>query len=154
MGLGATLQERAAFTAMRHQNLLDRTRAFAVDVLRHSETLPRTDAVTVVRRQLLRSATSVAANYRAACRARSRAEFIARLGIVEEEADEIVFWIDLLASLAVGDATWDRLQQEASSLVAIAVTSRKTARANAGRKEAIKPDAAALDTRHSPPVTS
>ena len=78
------------------EQLKKRTQTFAVRVIELFRTLPNTDEARIVGRQLLRSATSVAANYRASRRARSRAEFIAKLGIVVEEADETVFWIEIL----------------------------------------------------------
>src|SRR2546423_4518998 len=73
-----------------------RTKKFALAVIEAVESLPKTKASDVVGNQLLRSATSVAANYRASCRARSRREFMAKMGIVEEEADESQFWIAML----------------------------------------------------------
>ena len=73
-------------------DLKERTRAFALRAVRLVEALPPGRAADVMGKQLLRCATSVGANYRAACRARSRAEFVAKLGIVEEEADEAEYW--------------------------------------------------------------
>ena len=111
------------------RDLKERTKTFALRVVRLVETLPRNRVSEVLGRQLLRSGTSVAANYRAARRARSRREFLAKLGIVEEEADESVFWLELLADagLAVsGEAS--ALRNEASELVAITVSSIRTAR--------------------------
>ena len=72
-----------------------RTKDFALRVLRLYRSLPRTEEARILGKQLLRSGTSIAANYRAACRGRSRAEFVAKLGIVLEEADETVFWLEL-----------------------------------------------------------
>ncbi len=107
----------------------DRTKAFALVVVRLVEALPRTRSADVIGRQLLRACTSVAANYRSACRARSYKEFIAKLGIVEEEADESQFWIELLADLTLVDpARASALGDEAGELVAVTVTSIKTAR--------------------------
>ena len=80
--------------------LQDRTKAFALAVIHFVNGLTGTDTNRVIGRQLLRSATSVGANYRAACRGRSAAEFRAKLGIVEEEADESCYWLELL--LAAG----------------------------------------------------
>src|SRR5438045_1130487 len=74
----------------------DRTKRFAVRVIRLVDSLPQKRSADVVGKQLLRAATSVGANYRAACRARSKAEFCAKLGIVEEEGDECVYWLELL----------------------------------------------------------
>ncbi len=85
---------------------------------------------------MIRSATSVAANYRAACRARSRAEFIAKLGVVEEEADETAFWLELIIDSKIRNKTQiEPLLKEVSELVAIMAASRKSAIAN--RKSAI-----------------
>jgi len=73
-----------------------RTKQFAIRVVRLFRALPKTREAMVMGNQLLRSGTSVAANYRAACRARSKAEFISKMGTVVEEADETVFWLELL----------------------------------------------------------
>jgi four helix bundle protein len=78
------------------QELRDRTKKFALRVIRLFRALPRTGDAQVMGKQLLRSGTSVAANYRAACRSRSRAEFLSRLSIVLEEADESALWLELL----------------------------------------------------------
>ncbi|MEJ1974456.1 MAG: four helix bundle protein [Lacunisphaera sp.] len=114
---------------MKNQELKDRTKQFALRVIRMTDTLPRKMAADVLGRQVLRSATSVAANYRSACRARSRADFISKMGIVEEEADESGLWFELLseAGLVTGEKLAD-LQREANELTAIAVTSIRTAR--------------------------
>src|SRR5436190_23575828 len=108
-------------------NLKDRTKTFALDVVGLVEDLPRGRSADAIGNQLLRSGTSVGANYRAACRARSRREFLAKLGIVEEEADESQFWMDLI--IAHGWADTERvlkLREEARQLVAIIVTSIRT----------------------------
>src|SRR5712691_10819269 len=110
-------------------DLKDRTRAFALAMVQLVEEMPHGRTADVIARQLLRAGTSVGANYRAACRARSRREFVAKLGIVEEEADETQFWLDLV--IARGFADTDRvmkLREEARQLVAIIVTSIRTAR--------------------------
>ena len=110
-------------------NLKDRTKAFALAVVALVEDLPRGRSADAIGNQVLRSGTSVGANYRAACRSRSRREFLAKLGIVEEEADETQFWLDLI--IARGLADTDRvvpLREEARQLVAIIVASIKTAR--------------------------
>ena len=113
---------------MNNGDLKDRTKAFALGVVRLVEALPRGRAADVIGKQLLRSATSVGANYRAARRARSRAEFIAKMGIVEEEADECVYWLEILteANLLKSERVAD-LMAEANELVAITVASIKTA---------------------------
>src|SRR3989442_1888549 len=87
------------------RDLRERTKAFALDIVRLVQGLPRDRAADVIGRQLLRAGTSVAAtNYRSARRARSRREFLAKLGIVEEEADESAFWLDLLTEAGLVEA--------------------------------------------------
>src|SRR5881392_3780146 len=114
---------------MRNVDLKDRTRAFALAIISLVEALPRGRSADVIGNQLLRAGTSVGANYRAACRARSRKEFVARLGIVEEEADEAQFWLELIAERGMLDESRvGPLQSEAAQVVAIAVASIRTAR--------------------------
>ena len=114
----------------KHFDLRDRTKRFALRVLKLCDSLPKTEAARTISRQLLRSGTSVAANYRAAGRARSRAEFIAKMGVVVEEADESVFWLELLVeSGMIVKPRLDDLVAEANELVSIFVASQKTARA-------------------------
>ncbi|MCH8968849.1 MAG: four helix bundle protein [Planctomycetes bacterium] len=106
-----------------------RTRQFALRAIKLVEALPKGRSADVISRQLLRSATSVGANYRAACRARSTAEFLSKMGIVEEEADECVYWLELVADSELLPET--RLQEildEANQIVAVTVASIKTAR--------------------------
>ena len=106
-----------------------RTRQFALRAIKLVEALPKGRSANVISRQLLRSATSVGANYRAACRARSTAEFLSKMGIVEEEADECVYWLELVADSELLPET--RLQEildEANQIVAVTVASIKTAR--------------------------
>lgn len=113
----------------KHQQLKDRTKMFALRVIRMSDALPKTRAATVITNQILRSATSVAANYRAVGRARSKAEFVAKIGVVLEEADETVFWLEMLAeSGIVKPAKLRELLDEANQLVLIFSASRKTAK--------------------------
>jgi len=112
---------------------VERTKAFAIDVVRLIQELPRNRVADVIGHQLLRAGTSVAANYRSARRARSRREFLAKLGIVEEEADESSFWLELLVEAQV--VTSERvveLRREAGQLVAITVASIHTARGARG----------------------
>jgi len=110
-------------------DLKHRTRRFALDVIRLCCVLPPRVEVQIISRQLIRAATSVAANYRAACRGKSKADFISKLATVEEEADESSFWLELLQELSVtGDLELPRLIDEAGQLVAIMVSSKKTAR--------------------------
>ena len=117
--------------------LRSRTQAFALEMIRLTDALPRTRSADVIARQVIRSGTSIAANYRAACRARSRREFIAKLGIVEEEADETVFWLDLLAQAGLGNQEHvTTLKQQANEFVAITVASIRTARMGRGGRKA------------------
>jgi four helix bundle protein len=108
-----------------------RTKAMAVCVFRFAQELPRDYATVVIGKQLVRSATSVAANYRSARRARSKKDFINKLGIVEEEADETLFWLEMLEELHLGkDTILKALLKEVNELVAIFVSSRITAKGN------------------------
>ena len=114
---------------MDKEDLKRRTKQFALRVIRLVEALPRTRTAQVIGNQLLRSATSVAANYRAACRARSQADFVHKLGIVEEEADESLFWLEMVVETElVPAARVQDLIKEADELTAIFVASRKTAK--------------------------
>ena len=117
---------------MDREELKRRTKAFAVKM---TEALPRTRAANIVAWQLLRSATSVGANYRAACRARSHREFTARIGVMEEEADESLYWLETLVETEMMKET--RLQaliQEANELTAIFTATSYTARQNRDKK--------------------
>jgi four helix bundle protein len=110
-------------------DLLDRTKSFALAVIRLVKMFRRELVADVIARQLLRSATSVAANYRSARRARSRRDFIAKMAIVEEEADESQFWLELAGDAEVLDsARIAPMRKEAGELVAITVASIRTAR--------------------------
>jgi four helix bundle protein len=118
---------------MTPRDLQERTHRFALDVLRSLEARP-VSRVPEWRRQLVRSAASVGANYRAACRAQSLSDFIAKMKLVEEEADESQYWLELLGEMKDLEASAaGRLAAEASQLVAIAVASIKTARARRAR---------------------
>jgi four helix bundle protein len=106
-----------------------RTKAFALGVIALVDSLPRTRVADVIGRQLLRCSPSVGANYRAACRARSTAEFLAKLGIVEEEADESLYWLELLVdSRTARSEQVSELLQQADELLALTVSSIKTTR--------------------------
>lgn len=108
-----------------------RTKSFALRIIGLVECFPVGKAAEVIGRQLLRSGTSVGANYRAACRAKSVADFIAKMGIVEEEAGECIYWMELLAEAKILPLTrLQPLMAEADELVAITVSSIKTARTN------------------------
>ena len=115
--------------AARGEDLKSRTRQFALRVIRLVETLPKSRTADVLGRQLLRAGTSVGANYRAERRARSAAEFRAKLGIVEEEVDETGYWIELLVETGlVKSSLVESLLSESSQLTAIIIASIKTSR--------------------------
>jgi four helix bundle protein len=110
-------------------DLKARTRQFAIRVICLYRALGRTEEARVIGKQLLRSGTSIGANYRAACRARSKAEFVAKLGIVLEEADETVFWLELLPDVGLTPPELIiPLIKEANELVSIFVVSLRTAK--------------------------
>jgi four helix bundle protein len=114
---------------MTPRELRDRTKRFAVETIRLCRELPATLDGRTIAGQLIRAATSVAANYRAACRGRSRAEFIAKLGIVLEESDESLLWLELIVDSNILPRTRvDRLLKEADELTAIFTTALKTAK--------------------------
>jgi len=117
---------------MTTSNLLkDRTKQFAIRIVKLFRSLPKTEEGKIIGRQILRSGTSVAANYRAVCRARSKAEFIAKIGVVVEEADETVFWLELLGETHVMDPNkLVNLLAEANELLAIFAASQRTAKLN------------------------
>lgn len=118
---------------MKTEHLRLRAAQFSLRVIRMLEFLPRKMTADVLGRQLLRSATAVAANYRAACRARSRADFVAKMGIVEEETDESGLWLELISQAGLMSAARLReLAEEAHQLTAIAVSSIRTARLGSG----------------------
>ena len=102
-----------------------------VDNIRFFRTLPKTEEAKIIGRQLLRSSSSVGANYRAACRARSQAEFHSKLSIVVEEADESVFWMEVLVEAeVVKESELNYLTDEANQILKIASASRKTVSKN------------------------
>ena len=120
---------------MSNGHLNKRTKKFALDVLKFFEALPKNETCRILGRQLLRSGTSVGANYRAACRAKSTADFISKMGTVEEEADESSYWIELLIEDGkVSEAKGGPLMKEANELLAITVSSINTARKSGGRQ--------------------
>jgi four helix bundle protein len=107
----------------------ERTFRFGIRCVRLVESLPKTISAQTIGRQLLRAGTSVGANYRAAVRGRSRADFVSRMGIVEEESDEALYWIDVLVELEVIPSNRvEELRREADEIIAITVSSIKTAR--------------------------
>ncbi|MDD2763410.1 MAG: four helix bundle protein [Opitutaceae bacterium] len=116
---------------MKDNSLKDRTKTFALRVLRLIDALPRNRKGLIIADQIGRAGTAVGANYRAACRARSRAEFIAKIGVVEEEADESAFWCELIVDGAILPAAkLKALHDEAIELTAIMASSRITASGN------------------------
>ncbi len=119
-------------------NFQRRTFDFGVRCVRLVEALPKTEAGRILGRQLLRCGTGTGANYRAAQRARSRVDFIAKMGVVEEEADESLYWLEMLIELGLTkDNLVASLRQEANEIISIVVASIKTARDHG--KEAKKP---------------
>ena len=113
------------------EELRDRTKTFAIRIVRLFRALPRSIEAQVMGKQLLRCGTSVAANYRAVCRARSKAEFVARIGIVAEEADESVLWLEMLEETrTLSSQRLQNIMKEAKELAAIFSASQKTSRDN------------------------
>jgi four helix bundle protein len=124
-------QER---NSMKPKDLKQRTKEFALRIIKLVESLPRGKITDVIGKQLLRSGTSVGANYRSACRAKSTPDFISIMGTVEEETDESIYWMELLIeSGMISKDEVDELLDEADQLVAITVSSIKTARARKKR---------------------
>jgi four helix bundle protein len=125
---------------MRNESdLKKRTKAFALRILKLVDALPKTTAGRALASQIVRSGTSIAANYRAACRARSTADFIAKMGIVEEEADGTLFWLELLEESELVSATkLGAIKQEANELIAITIASIKTVRRNRSSNSAFR----------------
>ena len=111
--------------------LIGRTKTFALQILKFVERLPKTIGGRAIANQLIRSATSIGANYRAAYRARSRAEFAAKLGTVAEEADETVYWLELVREDGLLAKTQiEPLLAEANELTAIFTSARRTSTQN------------------------
>jgi four helix bundle protein len=114
---------------MNTEDFKNRTKAFALRVIRLTEALPKNQTANVIGKQLLRCGTSVGANYRAACRARSNPEFIAKMGIVEEECDESMYWMELIVEAGLmEDKLLIDLKNEANEILSMVVASIKTAR--------------------------
>ena len=103
-----------------------RTKKLAIDTIRFSQGLPRTEEAIIMKRQLLRSATSVGANYRAACRARSAAEFYSKISIVIEEADETLYWLELLEESGITSmSSITNLVHDTTEIVSVLAKARK-----------------------------
>jgi len=116
---------------MTKEELKLRTKQFALRIIKLVDELPNTKAGNTIGNQIIRSATSVAANYRSACRARSSADFISKITIVEEEADETLFWIEMIADAnLIKIERLNELLKEADELTAIFTASGKTAKQN------------------------
>jgi four helix bundle protein len=114
---------------MTSDDLKKRTKKFALSIIQLCDTLPNTRSANVLANQLLRSGTSVGANYRSACRARSDADFISKIGITLEESDESVYWLELIQESGIkNDDHVSRAMKEGNELTAIFVASSNTAR--------------------------
>ena len=121
---------------MENKNKLDfinlmkaRTKAYVLDAVKFYQSMPKTEEGRIIGRQLLRSSSSVGANYRAACRSRSKAEFHAKLSVTVEEADESAFWLEILIESDIANnANADKLLKEANEILAILASARKTVR--------------------------
>jgi four helix bundle protein len=125
---------------MNADDMQKRTKIFALRIIKLSEGLSHTGTAEIIGRQLLRCGTSVGANYRSACRAKSLADFIAKMAIVEEEADEVVYWLDLLVESGLIQQRHIDLLSEANQIVAMTVASIKTARRNKTTQRPLKGD--------------
>jgi four helix bundle protein len=122
-------RQSTIINSMTPKELQARTKAFALRIIKLVDVLPRTATGQIIGRQLLRSATSVGANYRSACRGQSHAEFAAKLSIVVEEADESLYWLELLEEAGlVKRERLTELLKEANELLAITAAARKTAK--------------------------
>ncbi|MDP1676387.1 MAG: four helix bundle protein [Bacteroidota bacterium] len=121
---------------MLSQELIDRTKMFALQIIGLADSLPTKRSAEILAKQIIRSATSVSANYRAACRAQSTSEFIAKMHDVHEEADETQHWLELLYdSKSIPKMQFETLWKEASELTAIFTASYATARRNKNNKK-------------------
>ena len=114
---------------MNQEEMKQRTKLFALGIIQLVESLPKEQTAKVLGGQLLRSGTSVGSNYRSACRAKSIADFISKMGIVEEEADESLYWMELLIETGIEvNRKMEALMKEAGELLSITVASIKTAK--------------------------
>jgi four helix bundle protein len=124
---------------MNQNEMKELTKKFALRIIKLVEALPNTKVSVVLGNQLLRSGTSVVANYRAVCRAKSTADFISKLSIVEEEADESIFWIELLVeSDQVKSKLVEGLLDECNQILSIVVSSIKTSKMKRNPKSQIQ----------------
>jgi four helix bundle protein len=121
--------DRIRWVNMVQGDLKNRTKRLALEIIKICETLPKGRTAEVLGRQLLRAGTSAGANYRSACRARSTADFISKMGVVEEELDESIYWIELLVESGIlKSKTVDFLVKEANELLSITMASINTAK--------------------------
>ena len=104
-----------------------RTKNFALAVIEYCRKMPRSQETYIIKDQLIRCSTSIASNYRAACRSRSAREFYAKLCIVVEEADEAVFWLEIIKEAKISENDVDSLIQEGTEILYVSATARKTA---------------------------
>lgn len=116
---------------MNSEELKKRTKKFALRIIKLVKALPKAQEGKIIGNQLLRCGTSVGANYRAACRARSRAEFVSKIGVVIEEADESIFWMEIIIEIKlINKNLIEPLLQEAKEILAIMISSSNSARRN------------------------
>jgi four helix bundle protein len=126
---------------MNEQEFKARTKKLGLRVIRLVEALPRSQTTQVIGKQILRSSTSVGANYRAACRAKSTADIINKLKTVEEEADETLYWLEILVEAEIiSEARLKDLMQETNEILAMTVASIKALRKRSNRKSKISPN--------------
>ena len=136
---------------MTEQEFKDRTKAIAVRVIALTDSLPRTRSASVIANQLVRSGSAIGANYRAACRAVSRRDLISKLGDVEEEADETLYWMELLvATKTLCIPELESLMKEVNQVLAMVVASIGTARKNQSKIQNPKSKIDTLSARTSP----
>jgi four helix bundle protein len=116
------------------ESLRIRTKRFALGIIRRMEEISSNSTSEIIKKQIIRSATSVGANYRSACRSRSKPDFIAKIRLVVEEADETLYWLELLKDLGILEKErYFQMHQEGEQLLAIFVTSIQTAQRSLNR---------------------
>lgn len=114
---------------MNSEDLKNRTKQFALKIIKIAEEFPKTNCGFVIGKQIIKSSTSIGANYRSACRAKSKADFIAKLCIVEEETDETMYWLELAMDTGlIEKSKGESLLKEANEILSIIVASKKTAK--------------------------
>lgn len=123
------MEERVIYTDFADA-FKSRTKKQAVSIIKFLKTIKSNEEMLVIKHQLIKSATSTAANYRAACRGKSKADFIAKLGIVNEEADETVFWLEVISDLDFKSEQLEQLKKESEEILKIVAKSIATSRNN------------------------